>query len=145
MSQSMAATVAIDEASWPSLKSLWDFSNQTPGHLSQKVCFHLPQHSGSRQGHLPQTLCHSASVVLSQGQGILSRAFLPPTNAGSSQHLSLSAQESLHTICNIWSWNCETGEGQVIQAEPTHPMRQGPDSLWLSCFVAPWPWLASLV
>lgn len=31
----------------------------------------------------------------------------PPTNAGSSQHLSSSAQESLHTICSTWSWNTE--------------------------------------
>lgn len=28
-----------------------------------------------------------------------------PTDPGSSQHLSSSAQVSLHMICSIWSWN----------------------------------------
>lgn len=120
----MTAAVAVDEASWRSPKCLWDFPIQAPRHLIQKVCFHLSQHRGSSQAIYPR-LCHRALLTLSQCLEVVSGALLSHTKAGSSQHLSLSAQESLHTICNIWSWNCEAGErsGPIGRAYPPHETR----------------------
>lgn len=55
---------------------------------------------------------------------------LPPTAAGSSQHLSSSAQGAWHMVCSVWSWNHEADEqGQPDMAwgsaSPARPCPAG--------------------
>lgn len=106
-----AATLELG-AAWPALAFL---APGPPGHPSSCPELQLQPCGSPPPGSL-STLLPDDLDGLSTPRLLPSVGTWPPTDAGSSQHLSSSAHESLHTICSTWSWNFgeeERGVGLV--------------------------------